>query len=161
MQRPDALHCGARTGEMKCPGMEVRSNFPFWVKFDPVESSLVVHNPQLATMASRHSIDVFDPEVARRATQAELRANAHPKKIHEVNRIDGMKPHELSDESKAKMAAALTMELEKMKQRADERRRRVRPVRAAGVQRPLAVPGERRGREHAVPRCGGGRCRFG
>ena len=71
----------------------------------------------------RNSVAVFDPELARKHTQAELREKAIPKKVHEANKL-GSTPYEISNEQKAKMAAAMAKELEKIKQMADERRRR-------------------------------------
>ena len=61
--------------------------------------------------SSRNAVSVFDPELARKQTQAELRANAAPKKIHEVNKIGG-KPPEISDEARKKMMDALSKEAE-------------------------------------------------
>jgi hypothetical protein len=77
-------------------------------------------------MSSRNQISVFDAALAREHTQAELRANAAPKKMHEVmecNKIGGA-PVEMSAEAKANFALALQKELEKAKKREDERRRR-------------------------------------
>ena len=71
----------------------------------------------------RNSVAVFDPELARKHAQAELREKAVPKKVHEANKL-GSTPYEISNEQKAKMAAAMAKELEKIKQMADERRRR-------------------------------------
>lgn len=72
---------------------------------------------------SRNHVAVFDPELARKQAQAELRENVAPKKVHEANKI-GSQPFELSDESKAKMASAMAKELEKISKMMDERRRR-------------------------------------
>ena len=72
---------------------------------------------------SRNSVAVYDPELARKAAQAELREKAAPKKVHKANELGHYK-HELSDEAQQKMAAALQKTLEKMTKMADERRRR-------------------------------------
>ena len=74
-------------------------------------------------MSSRNAVAVFDAELARKQTQAELRSQAAPKKVHEVNKISGKAP-ELPPEVQAKMAAALQKEMEKSRRRADEQRRR-------------------------------------
>ena len=74
-------------------------------------------------MSSRNALATFDAELARKQTQAELRSQAAPKKIHEVNKISTKAP-ELSQDTKDKMAAALQKELEKARDREDQRRRR-------------------------------------
>ena len=43
-------------------------------------------------MSSRNAVAVFDAELARKQTQAELRSQAAPKKVHEVNKISGKAP---------------------------------------------------------------------
>eukprot|EP00966_Prymnesium_polylepis_P168777 3902729-Prymnesium_polylepis.1 len=71
--------------------------------------------------SSRNAVAVWDAELSRKQTQAELRSQAMPKK-HEANKIGGH--FELSAEAKAKAASALQKELEKAREREDERRRR-------------------------------------
>ena len=62
-------------------------------------------------MSSRNALNVFDPELARKQTQAELRERAAPKKVHEANKLSGKAP-ELSDEVKQRLASALAKEVE-------------------------------------------------
>ena len=74
-------------------------------------------------MSSRNAVEVFDPELARKQTQAELRETVAPRKVHPANKIGGKAP-EISEESRNKMLAALQLEAENSRKRADERRRR-------------------------------------
>ena len=73
---------------------------------------------------SRNAVAVFDAALAREQAQAELRAKVVPKKL-EVNEVKpGSGGVELDAATKARMANALAKEIEKIKSREAERRRR-------------------------------------
>ena len=72
---------------------------------------------------SRNSIAVFDADLARQQAQAEMREKVAPRKVHEANKISNQ-PFDISNDAKAKMANAMAKELQKIKEIADQRRRR-------------------------------------
>ena len=75
-------------------------------------------------MASRNTVAIFDAALAREQAQAELRAKVVPKKL-EINEVKpGSSGVELDAATKARMANALAKEIEKIKSREAERRRR-------------------------------------
>lgn len=73
-------------------------------------------------MVGRNNLVAYDPAVARQAAQTELRSKVVPK-VLDCNK-PGTAPIELSAEAQGRQRAAVAMELEKIKRRLDERRRR-------------------------------------
>jgi hypothetical protein len=73
-------------------------------------------------MVGRNNLVAYDPAVAREAAQTELRSKVVPK-VLDCNK-PGTAPIELSAEAQQRQRAAVAMELEKIKRRLDERRRR-------------------------------------
>lgn len=73
-------------------------------------------------MSSRNAVALFDPELARKQTYAELRSKAAPKKL-DVNKITPKLP-EISAETQEKMNAAWEKELANIRLREEERRKR-------------------------------------
>ena len=82
------------------------------------------HYTACATLSYSHGF-FFHQACARARIMRvpQLRDKAAPKKVHEANKLSGH-GHELSNEAKAKLAAAMVKELEKITRIADERRRR-------------------------------------
>lgn len=73
-------------------------------------------------MASRNNLVAYDPAVAREAARAELRSKVVPK-VLDCNK-PGAAPITLSAEAQERQRAAMAAELDKIKRRMDERRRR-------------------------------------
>eukprot|EP00967_Tisochrysis_lutea_P153624 scaffold303611_cov32-Tisochrysis_lutea.AAC.3 len=73
-------------------------------------------------MSGRNNLVAYDPAVARQAAQAELRSKVAPR-VLDCNK-PGAPPIQLSAEALERQRAAAAMEIEKIKRRLDERRRR-------------------------------------
>ena len=73
-------------------------------------------------MSSRAAVALYDPALAREATQAELRAKAAPQKL-EINKMTHS-TFEMPTEAKARAADAFAKEMANINRRIEERRRR-------------------------------------
>jgi len=73
-------------------------------------------------MSGRNNLVSYDPAVARQAAQAELRSKVAPK-VLDCNK-PGSAPIQISAEAQNRAHSALNMELDKVRRRMDERRRR-------------------------------------